>query len=94
MFNLLLNFLPFIVLILLMFAILNKVKKNRESESREELEDCTGIYIISILIPLCGFIVGSVKLAQNGNSKTGTRCIVLGVLSTIICSIITYYILF
>lgn len=45
-------------------------------------------YILSVLIPLCGFIMGAIYLTKKDESHVGSTCIVLGVLSFVLSYII------
>ena len=48
--------------------------------------DNLGIYILSLLIPLVGFIAGAINLTKDESYKKsiGVNCIVLGIVSTIL----------
>lgn len=50
------------------------------------------IYILSLLVPLAGIIVGSIKLSKddNLNRSTGINCIILSIISMIIGAIIIF----
>lgn len=50
------------------------------------------IYIFSLLIPLVGIIVGSIKLSKNNkfDTTTGINCIILSIISIIIGAIIIF----
>jgi hypothetical protein len=57
----------------------------------EEPESYTFQYVVSFLIPLVGFIIGGILLASESKERVavGKKCILLGVGSMIIVSIIT-----
>ena len=47
-------------------------------------------YIFSILIPLVGIIMGAIYLTREDEKDVGAICILLGIISTIIYSIIAF----
>jgi len=66
-----------------------------EYDRKDETKNFIFQYIISFLIPLIGFIFGSIMMTKNeGESiKVGKRCIIIGILSIAIYVgfIIFYY---
>ena len=64
--------------------------ENPEGEVTTPTNDSyTFHYIFSFLIPLVGFIVGAIMLANDNLEKrsAGKTCIILGIVSTVISSI-------
>lgn len=50
----------------------------------------TFLYVLSFLIPLVGFVAGGIMLTNDDSDKkdAGKKCVILGTVSTVICSII------
>ena len=65
-------------------------KQDNGSEGEVERESNTFRYVISFLIPLIGYILGAILLSKdNSNEKTvGQNCIILGIVSTVLCALI------
>ena len=68
------------------------VNRNEPDEISKDSESYTFHYIISFLIPLIGFIVGAVMLANDNAEKQscGKSCIIIGILSMIVSTIFVY----
>ncbi len=62
-----------------------------EIETTDSNDNYTFHYIISFLIPLVGFIMGAIMLANNDEEKSscGKACIILGIISMIVSGIVT-----
>ena len=70
---------------------LNKAKYYTDEyyEWTEENDSYTFHYVISFIIPLIGFIVGAVMLANDDAEKRtcGKACIIIGIVSTVVFSV-------
>ena len=68
-------------ILFIIFAITQFIKLMKYNIYKENI----GIYIVSLIIPLVGFIIGSINLTKDTPYKksTGMHCIVLAVISCI-----------
>lgn len=60
------------------------------AQEEENSSSYTFQFVISLLIPLVGFILGSILLGKDDEYKKskGKTCIILGIVSTVICAIL------
>lgn len=68
-----------------------QIEENKEAESPgSQSESYTFHYIISFLIPLVGFIVGAIMLANDNAEKRscGKVCIITGIVSMIVSAFV------
>lgn len=66
-----------------------------EKKAKDNGRSYTFQYIISFLIPLVGFILGAILLSKDNDEEKsiGKTCIILGIIATVISSIIIFLIL-
>ena len=65
-------------------------ENQEENNNYEDSESYTFQYVFSFLIPLIGFILGAIMMSKDDEEKVGVgkKCIILGILSIIISTII------
>lgn len=65
------------------------------SEKSMEGGSDISVYILSFIVPLVAFIFGSISLSKDSHKdkEVGTKCILLGITSSIVYLIIMYYFL-
>ncbi len=68
------------------------VEEDEEEEGTTERKDgYTFHYVISFLIPLCGFIMGAIMLANDDEEKAaaGKWCIIWGLISMVVSAVLS-----
>ena len=62
------------------------------SEVEIEIGSVKSIYIISLIVPLVAFIFGSISLTKDlqKDKEIGTKCILLGIISSVVYLIVLY----
>lgn len=60
-------------------------------DHKHSYKSYTASYILSILIPLVGLIMGAIYLTRDDEKGVGGTCIMLSILSSIICSAIYWF---
>lgn len=50
-------------------------------------------YVLSVLVPLVGFIMGAIYITKPDTKSIGGNCIILGIVSIIVCSFLGNFVL-
>lgn len=83
-----------IVILIFIIGISFQLFKNRKllAEQYRLSSNSYVLYLFSLLVPLVGIIVGSIKLSKddNFNRSIGINCIILSIISMIIGAILIF----
>lgn len=70
------------------FSAYQMMELKRDME-RVKNKSYTGVYILSFLFPIIGFIMASIYLTKNNERNVGTNCIVVSIISILLSGIMS-----